>query len=172
MVCCPECFGDRDLRNSLIPLLSTEVGHCTYCATEGVPILPPASLSEYFELLVSAYQPDAAGKLLVRLFREDWGLFEHPRMDDPRAKDLLSEILDDDEIVRRTFSPVKTFDSDRLAEWEKLRDELRYKNRFFPTVNIDLARLENLLSRLIASTDEVPVTWYRARIQAGDAAIA
>jgi hypothetical protein len=129
-------------------------------------------LSEYFELLVSAYQPDAAGKLLVRLFREDWGLFDHKRMDDPRAKDLLGEILDDGEIVRRAFSPVKSLDSNRLADWEKLRDELRYKNRFFPEESFDLVRLESLLSHLTtASTDEVPVTWYRARIQASDAAI-
>jgi hypothetical protein len=117
MVCCPECFGDRDLRNSIIPLRSTEVGRCTYCETDGVPILPPAKLSEYFELLVSAYQPDTAGKLLVEWFREDWGLFDHPRMDNSRAQDLLSEVLDDGEIVRRTFFPVKRFDSDRLADW-------------------------------------------------------
>ena len=65
-------------------------------------------------------------------------MFEHPRMDDPRAKDLLAEILDDGEIVRQTFSPVEVLEANRLAEWEKLRDELMYHNRFFPDVNIKI----------------------------------
>jgi hypothetical protein len=86
-------------------------------------------------------------------------------MDDSRAKDLLSEILDDGEIVRRKFSPVRTFDANRLGDWESLRDELRYKNRFFPDVNIDLGRLKDLLSPLLLEADEVPGVWYRARIQ-------
>jgi len=168
MSCCAECFGDRDLRKSIFPLLSTEVGRCTFCETGGVLILAPSELAEYFELLVSIYQPDPAGQLLVSWFREDWGLFDHPRMDDPRAKDLLAEILDDGEIVRRTFSPSAALDADRLGDWEKLRDELRYKNRFFPAVNIDLERLEVLLVRLMLDPDEVPELWYRARIQTGE----
>jgi len=171
MFCCAECFGDRGLRKSIFPLLSTEVGRCTYCETDGVPILAPSKLADYFELLVSAYQPDPAGQLLVRWFREDWGLFDHPHMDDPRAKDLLSEILDNGEIVRRPFSPAAALDSGRLGDWENLRDELRYKNRFFPAVNIDLERLKVLLSRLMLDPDEVPGLWYRARIQAGETAI-
>ncbi len=168
MNCCAECFGDRGLRKSIIPLRSTEVGKCSYCATDNVPILAPAKISEYFELLVSAYRQDAGGKLLVQWFREDWGMFEHPRMDDSHAKDLLSEILDDGEIVRQTFSPAKDRDADRLGEWEELRDELMYHNRFFPVVNIDLDRLDELLLHLISDADEVPSLWYRARIQSGE----
>ena len=38
--------------------------------------------------------------------------------------------------------------SDRLSEWEKLRDELMYHNRYFPEATIDLDRLEALLSPL------------------------
>jgi hypothetical protein len=97
-------------------------------------------------------------------------MFEHPRMDDPRAKDLLAEILDDGEIVRQAFSPIEILEANRLAEWEKLRDELMYHNRFFPDVNIDLDRLELLLSPLTLDADDVPDLWYRARIQTGDAA--
>jgi hypothetical protein len=152
-------------------LRSTEVGRCTYCETEDVPVLTPSKLAEYFELLVSAYQPDATGKLLVKWFREDWGLFDHPRMDDPRSNDLLSEILDDGEIVRRTFSPAKALEADRLGDWEKLRDELRYKNRFFPDEKPDEERFKRLFSQLILESDEVPAVWYRARLQTGDAAI-
>ncbi|SRR5579883_531045 len=169
MNCCAECFGDRGLRKSIIPSRSTTIGRCDYCGTDNVLILPPAQLAEYLELLASAYRPDSAGKLLVQWFREDWGLFEHPRMDDPRAKDLLAEILDDGEIVRHLFAPATDLATDHLTQWESLRDELRYRNRFFPQVDMDLDRLELLLSHLTLEADEVPSDWYRARIQTGDA---
>jgi len=130
--------------------------------------LPPALLAGNFELLISAYQLDPGGKILVQWFREDWGMFEHPRMDDSRAKDLLAEILDDGEIVRQEFSPVVDDKADNLSEWERLRDELMYHNRFFPEVNVDLGRLELLLSELTLDRDEIPNSWHRARTQVGD----
>ncbi len=95
-------------------------------------------------------------------------MFQHARMDDLRVQGLLSEILGDKEIVRHTFSPASDFEADRLSEWEKLRDELMYHNRFFPEANIDLERLELLLSPLTLDANEVPGLWYRARIQTGE----
>ena len=151
-------------------LRSIATGLCAYCGAENVAILAPPQLAEYFELLISAYRPDADGKLLVQWFREDWGMFAHERMDDPRAKDLLSEILDNGEIVRQTFSPAIAPGADRLGEWEKLRDELMYHNRFFPDANIDLDRLEILLSPLTLDADEIPDLWHRARIKTLDTA--
>ena len=168
MNCCAECFGDRGLRKSIIPLRKIETGRCAYCGSENVAVLSPPQLAEYFELLISSYQGDEGGKLLVQWFREDWGMFEHPSMNDSRANDLLAEILDDQEIVRRMFSPANDFKTERLSEWEKLRDELMYHNRFFPAANIDLKRLELLLSPLTLDAEEIPGLWYRARIQTGE----
>src|ERR1035437_64834 len=168
MNCCAECFGDRGLRRSIIPSRSAATGRCSYCESDGVSVIEPKELTEYFELLVSAYRPDGSGKLLIHWFREDWALFQHPRMDDSRAKDLLSEILDDGEIMRETFVPANDPTADRLSEWENLRDELMYHNRYFPEKTIDLDRLEALLSPLTRDADELPTTWYRARIRAGD----
>jgi hypothetical protein len=170
MYCCAGCFGDRGLTKSIFPLRSSQIGNCSYCLAQGVAILPPPQLAEYFELLISAYQRDADGKLLVQWFRQDWGLFEHPRMDDSHAKDLLAEIIDDGEIVRQTFAPANNGEANRLSEWETLRDELMYRNRFFPDANIDHERLQELLSFLSLDADEIPSLWYRARIQTGDAA--
>src|ERR1700754_366283 len=163
MKCCAICFGDRGLLKSLIPSRSTESGDCSYCESKGVLVLPPPALAEYFQLLISAYRADAQGKLLVQWFKADWGLFDHSRMDDSRSKDLLSEILNDGEIVRQTFSPADSNAADRVVEWEKLRDELMYHNRFFPNVDIDLDRLALLLDHLKIGADEVPDVWYRAR---------
>src|SRR6266700_5372948 len=168
MNCCAECFGDRGLRRSIIPLRSIATGRCSYCRTTNVAVVSPRKLAEYFELLVSAYSTNPKGKLLVQWFREDWRMFQHPRMDNSRAKDLLAEILNDGEIVRHRFLPASDLTIDRLSEWEKLRDELMYHNRYFPEATIDLERLKALLSHLTLDVDEVPTQWYRARIQASD----
>jgi hypothetical protein len=168
MNCCAECFGDRVLRRNVIPTRSTATGQCSYCGTDHVALIAPRELAEYFELLVSAYHQDPTGKLLVQWFREDWAMFQHPKMDDSRAKDLLAEILNDVEIVQRQFVPVGDPAIDPLSEWEKLRDELMYHNRYFPQTTIDLSRLESLLSSLALDRDEVPIQWYRARIQTSD----
>jgi RES domain len=168
MNCCSECFGDRGLRRSIIPLRSSATGRCSYCESDNVAVLAPAELSEYFELLVSAYRPDGSGKLLIHWFREDWALFQHPRMDDSRAKDLLGEILEDGAITRQAFVPANDPTADRLSEWENLRDELMYHNRYFPEKTIDMDRLEALLSPLTLDSDELPTVWYRARIRPGD----
>lgn len=169
MSCCPDCFGDRHLRRDIIPSRSTQIGRCLYCASENVPLVPPAELAENFELLISAYELSAAGKLLVEWFREDWGMFEHPSMDNSRAKDLLAEILNDGDIVRQTFLPVNYAGADPLSEWEQLREELMYQNRFFPVSDIDLEHLEENLFWLELDSDEIPTLWYRARIQTADA---
>jgi hypothetical protein len=168
MNCCAECFGDRGLRRSIIPFRSTKTGRCSYCESDGVSVIEPRELTEYFELLVSAYRQDDSGKLLVHWFREDWALFQHPRMDDSRAKDLLSEILDDGEITRQRFVPANDPTANLLSEWEDLRDELMYHNRYFPQKTIDLERLKALLSPLTLGADELPTIWYRARICPGD----
>jgi hypothetical protein len=89
-------------------------------------------------------------------------------MDDPRDKDLLAEILNDGEIVRQQFVPASNPTIDPLSEWEKLRDELMYHNRYFPQTTIDPKRLESLLLPLMPDVDEVPTQWYRARIQTSD----
>ena len=168
MNCCARCFGDRGLRKEINEYRSKAVGDCSYCGATGVAVVEPTQLAEFFDLVTGAYRLDEGGRLLVEWFREDWGLFTHPRMDDSKAKDLLAEILNDGEIVRAKFSPVSAVEGDRLDEWQKLRDELMYTNRFFPEVSIDFTRFEALLFSLIADKEDVPTTWYRARIQVSD----
>jgi hypothetical protein len=168
MYCCPECFGDRTLRNDIFPLRSEEVGKCSFCGSDGLPLLRPTALTQYFELLISAYRPAPNGKLLVQLFREDWGLFERFRMDDEALSQLLSEIVDDRAVTNQTFAPAFASDQDQLAEWEKLRDELRYRNRFFPKTKINYERLAEWLGLLALAPNETSREWFRARIQSGD----
>jgi hypothetical protein len=161
MPCCANCFGDRGL-SEIIEARSSTQGKCTYCETEDADLLDPQALSNYFSLLISIYEPDKGGRLLVECLKEDWCLFEHKRLDVHRASSLLAEILDDGDVVRRHFAPSPRFVSDALAQWEQLRSELMYENRYFPDSQIDADRLTELLEYLRA--DEVPTKWYRARI--------
>lgn len=165
MRCCPKCFGDRDLAKR-IPRLSDSVGTCSYCQSEGVELVEPSKLRDYFELLISIYEPDPTGKLLVEWFKSDWQIFEHPKMDIPCARSLVSEILDNSEIALQLFSPSPRYQSDALGRWEQLRNELMYKNRYFPSSQIDVERLRELLAHLPAI--DLPTTWYRARVQIGE----
>lgn len=164
--CCPECFDDRGLRDDLFPLHEPTRGICSFCGSQNVPLVEPTQLGTYFEMLANVYEPDPAGKSLVEWMKEDWQLFTHPRMDVARAKELLGEILDDGEIVRRPFAPSPSYISEGLLQWETLRDEMMYRNRWFLDMTIDTARLRQLLDLLLAK--ELPRQWFRARIRTGD----
>jgi hypothetical protein len=167
MTCCAECFGDRGLRKSIL-FRSTETGTCSYCGSENTAVVEASLLADHFELLISAYKEDANGKPLLQWLREDWGLFGHEKMTDARASDLLVEILADVGIVQKKFSPSNDSEIDNLSDWEKLRHELMYQNRFFPKTIIDQVRLERLLRELALDAEEVPALWYRARLQNGN----
>lgn len=164
--CCPECFGDRGLKQDIIPLISDSRGICGFCDSHDVDLVEAVILEDWFRLLISIYEPDPDGKLLVEWLKEDWQLFSHSRMDVAHAKELLGEILDDGDIVRRNFSPSERYKSEVLIRWETLRDELMYKNRYFLDEPLDTDRFKELLGHLPA--DDLPQLWYRARIRSGD----
>lgn len=165
--CCPNCFDDRGLRHDIIPSLNPIIGDCDFCGSREVALVEPQVLRDVFEMLISVYEPNPAGKSLVEWMKEDWELFSHPRLDNAHAKELLAEILDDGQVVRQAFAPSADYQSEALARWETLRDELMYRNRYFLDEALDTDRLEELLVFLPA--DDMPETWYRARILAGDA---
>ena len=165
-LCCPECFDDRGLRKDIIPSLDPTHGTCSYCGSADVDLVEPQQLAAYFEMLTNVYELDPDGKLLVEWMKEDWQLFTQPRMDTAHAKELLSEILDDGDVVRKTFSPSTTYQSEGLVRWESLRDEMMYKNRWFLDKTLDMDRLKELIDLL--SLDDLPKKWYRARIRTGD----
>lgn len=166
--CCPECFDDRGLRDQLFPSLDPVLGTCDFCETENTQLVEPSKLANYFELLVNVYEASDDGKSLVEWMKDDWQIFSHPKMDIAHAKELLGEILNDGEIVRKGFAPSASYISEGLAQWDKLRDEMMYANRWFLDVAIDLDRLRQLLDMLLAA--KLPQKWYRARIRTEDEA--
>lgn len=166
--CCPECFDDQGLRANIFPSLDPQRGKCSFCGTNDTLLVEPPQLANWFELLVNVYEPNDSGKSLVEWMKEDWALFSNPQMDVAHAKELLGEILDDGEIVRQPFAPSPSYISEGLAQWETLRDEMMYSNRWFLNVSIDQARLRQLLDLLLATN--LPNQWFRARIVGDDKA--
>ncbi|MGY4629105.1 RES family NAD+ phosphorylase [Bradyrhizobium sp. USDA 4486] len=164
--CCPECFDDRGLRDDIFPSLDPQMGTCSFCGTANVPLVEPGRLATWFELLANVYEPNSDGKSLVEWMKDDWQLFSHPGMDIAHAKELLGEILDDGDVVRKPFAPSPSYISEGLAKWETLRDEMMYRNRWFLDMSIDEARLRQLLDMLLAP--DIPRKWYRARIRTDD----
>ena len=161
--CCPCCFGDRGLEKDIIPTLSCSKGECGYCFQMSALLVEPGNLKDYFEQVINIYKEDESGKMLVELLRDDWGLF--PNLDIAHSKELLADILDDGQIVRKPFSPSEICKSERLTVWVELRNELMYQNRYFPNTEIDENRFANLLSFLTTTLANLSYTWYRARIQ-------
>lgn len=164
--CCPECFGDRGLRNDIIPSISQLIGDCSFCGSENVNLVKPSDLTDVFEMLIGIYEPSDDGKPLAQWMKEDWQLFSHPRMSGGRVNDLLAEILNDGKVISRNFMPSARYRSDGMAQWSALRDELLHKNRYFLDGVLDTERLRELLDHLPA--DDMPETWYRARIITGE----
>lgn len=162
--CCPECIGDGHLRREIIPEYSSETGVCSYCGTKNVDLVEPAKLSDHFELLTGIYSLDPSGKTLAEWLKEDWTMFQHPRMDVAHTKELLADILNDGEIVREKFSPSELSDTSGFDIWETFIDELKHHNRFFPKINLNAERLEELLTYLL-HPDNLEQRWFRARIQ-------
>ncbi len=167
-LCCPECFDDRWLRSDFFPMLDPKYGKCDFCGTADVPLVNPVALATEFESLVNVYEPDPNGRTLVEWMKEDWKIFPDDKLDVVHASQLLAEIFDDGNIVRRTFSPSSIFASTELVRWETLRDEMMYKNRWFLKQAIDQDQLRGLLSFLVEKN--VPKQWYRARIRVNDSA--
>lgn len=166
--CCANCFGDRYLKKEVIPKLTAGVGECSYCGSKDQQLVEPSALRDSFELLVSIYSYDDDGEPLVEWFKKDWAMFEHDQMDHAHAKELLADILDDGEIVRRNFKPSKFHRADALDGWEGLRSELMHENRFFPETDFDIVQLAEFLPHLKLDPDDLQIAWYRARLQETD----
>ena len=168
--CCARCFGDRLIETEYIPQLDPISQTCDYCGAEDVDCVEPDLLGQWFWALVATYQEDSTGRLLVDLFRDEWGMFEGSGMNSAQQKELLDEVLDDGQVVRKAFVPISDDDGfGRLREWEDLRDEMMHHNRWFLDEPMDMDRVGWLLGQLIAPVELVSGrVWYRARLMDGE----
>lgn len=166
-LCCSVCFGDLHITKNLIPQRMREHGRCDYCYTGDMDLIEPQALITEFETLASIYDPAETGPTLVEWLKADWKLFSDDKLDVANAMRLLADILDDGDAVRHPVAPSESYQSQALTQWETLRDELMYKNRYFLDQALDRDRLQQLFYQL---SMEIPAgdVWYRARLQNQD----
>ncbi|ERJ19691.1 RES domain-containing protein [Salinisphaera shabanensis E1L3A] len=162
LYCCPGCIGDAQLEIQIFPFLGATRGDCCFCGSSNVPLIEPFKLSNYFESLIAIYEYDPNGEPLVDYLKSDWRLFDHDVMDRAHSNELLAEILDDGDIVRQRFSPSPMYHSQGLGDWHVLRFEMLHQNRWFMDVPFDDARLQGILTHLIAR--DIQPRWFRARL--------
>lgn len=146
------------------------MGECRYCGSRDQVLIEPIALRDLFDVVLEIYKESdepGSGQTLVEWLKEDWGIFDHERMDVAHAKELLADILDDGEIVRRKFISPNQDAEQSLLKWQDFRRELTSQNRYFPKNVIKLDRLRELLGFLLAPAGDVPERLYRARIQEG-----
>lgn len=163
MNCCSNCFNDKYLINS-INVYSVKNGICDFCNNRNVYLIDPISFREQFELLTGVYIADENGRSLVDWIQEDWLIFNQENLNTHQMRTLLSEILNDGEIVRKRFSPKFNGDIDAGQRWKEFRTELMHTNRYFPEPAIDLEELRVLLEHLLINSTDIPGEWFRSRI--------
>lgn len=166
--CCPECFGDRHLTKNIFPSEISADSICAFCSAQDQPLLNPAELRELFELLLGAYHQDSEGMPLLHWFQTDWSMFIKAELGEKSANQLLESIYEDGEIVRQRYQPVVKEETGFVNQWEAFREELMFRNRFFPDRLLKEERLSELLQYLLINAGEYPDDWFRARIQKGD----
>ncbi|GAA5224081.1 hypothetical protein GCM10025777_47120 [Membranihabitans marinus] len=150
-------------------MCNPSVGTCGYCKTENIDCVDAKDLAQWFEPLMSTYEVADDGEPIVRLLAKEWDLFRGSGMNEAERKELLADVLDDGEIVRKLFRPIENPKDSNLQDWDDLRDEMMHRNRWFLDKPMNAERMEGLLSRLIAPSVSLNgVTWYRARLMSND----
>ena len=161
--CCSACFGDLHLSKDLVPQRKVAHGRCAYCNTIDMDLVEAQALAPEFQTLISIYEPAPEGPTLAEWLKADWTLFPDNKLDVANAMRLLADILDDGDIVRQSVAPSALYKSEGLTQWETLRDELMYRNRYFPDQKLDQAWARWLLYQLSVDIPAGDV-WYRARL--------
>jgi len=164
MNCCSKCFNDKVLE-SHIEKLATKTGRCDFCYTEGVRLVEPAKLADRFMIFLDAYKESPNnGSPISELLKQDWGLFS--AVGEKELTLLLPQLFDDPYIISKKFEPLMAKTSEYTSHWDDFCEELKYRNRFFPSKLPDLEDLKGLMSFYLENDSaKLPQYLYRARIE-------
>ncbi len=162
MNCCGNCFSDRFITNHIDLNANIKRGNCSFCDKADVNLVEPVELNDIFQQILDLYTIDENGTHLVGLLKKDWYLFEE--LNDEKSTILLCEIFPGTDFKIIKYSPKIDIDSSRIEHWNKFRNELKHKNRFFPKSIPDQEHLKNLFDYIMLKDDEYSKELYRARI--------
>jgi RES domain-containing protein len=127
-----------------------------------------------FTGLLNLYETasDDSGQSLAAQLQSDWGVFSFDNSDQILAFIRSSGIADHDLVqpevrVRLKGSGVGQ-PADHITAWQLFSDEIRLRNRYFPSTVPDRGTLEQVLTQAVVPL-AVETPLYRARICDGDA---
>lgn len=174
MYCCPNCFWDSVVK-SYVKAYSTQKGNCDFCNSQNIEIIIPSELYyNYFEYLISIYQPTSVGGLVLHeCLARDWeNLFRIE--DSSKIKQLLENIcneeLEANSLLMETlvdFLYVDELVGNQEVNWDTFVREIKFKNRFFIENKINLSLLEKLFKSHEKSYEKGEI-FHRARICEGE----
>lgn len=165
MYCCPNCFSDNFLQKH-IAAVSNKKGKCSFCKTNNATLIKPDVLFDRFETLLNLYETDRNGVAINELIQNDWNVFA---ITVKRIQQkLLKAISCNKDLFKVKYKPVFLKDKKNVKQWEKFREELKHRNRFFPNNAPDRSHLEPFGKYIGLILNKGSQKFYRARINITD----
>lgn len=165
MYCCPNCFSDNFLQKHITGI-SNKKGQCSFCKTNNVTLIKPDELFDRFEPLLDLYKKDQNGVAINELIQNDWHVFAITA--NRIQQKLLKAISSNSDLFKVKYTPTLLKDKKNVEQWEKFREELKHKNRFFPKYALDRSQLEPFGRYIGLILKEGSQKFYRARINTTD----
>lgn len=165
MFCCPNCFSDRFLQNHILAN-SNQTGNCSFCKSTNVSLLNAEELFDRFEPLLGLYERSRKGTSILQLIQTDWNVFN---ISSSRIQQKLLKIISCNPLIFKTkYKPVFAQERNNIDQWEKFREELKHRNRFFPENAPLINNLEPFGEYLGVIHDVGTQKFYRARINSSE----
>jgi hypothetical protein len=165
MYCCSNCFSDKFLKG-YIQEKSDSRGECPFCKSKDVPLIDPIVLSDRFEPLLNLYSRAKKGSSLIKLLSNDWNVFQIKGKGTQQK--LLKIISDNPSIFKSLYIPVFAKEQRNIDQWEKFREELKHRNRFFPEDALRKTDIEPFGKYIGVVQEAGSQVFYRARINSSN----
>jgi RES domain-containing protein len=160
---CRSCFGASSPVD--ITLASPTSGDCDFCGSLHTDIWPTTIWADDFARVIDIYRvatgADVEAASVAGRLQSDWSIFS---FDDPdRIQAFVSSVFGGtNDVVESLALVVPRFDSagrtaDHAVAWEAFVDEITAQNRYFPSSQLELEPLEEVIKsylvRMAIGTD-------------------
>ena len=165
MNCCLNCFKDSKIRELILD--NESIGNCDFCKTKDISILSleNETLKSYFEALFDTYYPNETGKLMNKILKTEYTIFNDQFKGGLINKFLLNLLHDEKKIKVKYELHLDNIEEQAVlknAKWKDFVQEVIRENRFHSEIlNLDtLSYFIAQLKRVIHKNME----FNRARI--------
>lgn len=149
--CCPNCFNDIGLKEFITN--KGVNGVCTYCRSERIHCIDPDSvkhLFEFFSYCIELIPPTEStqGSTYAQLIQKHFYIYDDKVINlEYITRDILG-----DEYTKAQFR-LKHDPSKNIELWSEFKNELKFKNRFFPKNSLYSSLFNNITATDRTFTD-------------------